>query len=136
MPGLVQPPEFKHFSINPLHPTFGAEITDLDLTNNDISNETFQELLAAMSKYGFCVIRNTGLDDTSHVDFSRRFGELDDIRPYMVGGRKPRYAYYELFDAGNVDAMGGVLDPNDPRAHYGKVSIVVTSGSTYQCSKW
>lgn len=38
----------------------------------------------------------------------------------MVNGRKPRYAYYELFDAGNVDPDGHVLSPDDPRAHYGK----------------
>jgi hypothetical protein len=39
----------------------------------------------------------------------------------MTNGRKPRYQFYELFDAGNIDDQGGVLDPNSPRAHYGKV---------------
>lgn len=61
------------------------------------------------------------MDDAAHVDFSRRFGDLDDIRPYMTGGRKPRYQFYELFDAGNIDEKGGVLDPDSPRAHYNKV---------------
>jgi len=61
------------------------------------------------------------MDDRQHVEFSRRFGELDDIRPYMTNGRKPRYQYYELFDAGNIDAeTGGVLDPESPRAQYNK----------------
>ena len=66
------------------------------------------------------MIRNTGLDDASHVSFSRRFGGLDDIRPYMTGGRKPRYEFYELFDAGNVDNDGDVLAADSPRTHYGK----------------
>jgi alpha-ketoglutarate-dependent 2,4-dichlorophenoxyacetate dioxygenase len=56
----------------------------------------------------------------THVEFSKRFGDLDDIRPYMTGGRKPRYEYYELFDAGNVDNEGNVLTMDSPRTHYGK----------------
>lgn len=41
----------------------------------------------------------------------------------MVGGRKLRYQYYELFDAGNVDAENNLLDPESPRAHANRVSI-------------
>ena len=61
------------------------------------------------------------MDDTAHVEFSRRMGELDDIRPYITAGRKMRYKYYELFDAGNVDEDGNVIDPNSPKAQYQKV---------------
>lgn len=68
------------------------------------------------------MFRNTGMDDTAHVEFSRKLGELDDIRPYMTNGRKMRYQYYELFDAGNVDEDGNVIDPNSPKAQYQKVS--------------
>jgi len=39
----------------------------------------------------------------------------------MTGGRKPRYEYYELFDAGNVDEHGNVLGLDHPRTQYGKV---------------
>lgn len=49
--------------------------------------------------------------------FSRRLGELDNIRRYLQGGRKPRYAHYELFDASNLDGDGGLLDPDSPRGH-------------------
>lgn len=80
------------------------------------------EIFAAMAKYGVLVFRDTGLDDTGHVEFSRRFGDLDDIKPYMVNGRKPRFPYYELFDAGNLDDLGEVLGADSQRAHYGKVS--------------
>ena len=67
------------------------------------------------------MFRSTGMDDTAHVEFSRRFGELDDIRPYMTNGRKPRYEYYELFDAGNIDTeTNAPLDPSSPRAQYNK----------------
>lgn len=39
----------------------------------------------------------------------------------MTNGRKPRYEYYELFDAGNIDTeTGGPLDPTSGRAQYNK----------------
>ena len=130
MPGLVQASntdasagngatqQFKHLQIKELHPTFAAEASGIDLAH--ASEEQFQEILAAMAKYGILVFRSTNLTDAQHVDFSRRFGDLDDIRPYIQGGRKPRYDFYELFDAGNVDNDGNVLGPDSARTHYGK----------------
>ena len=41
------------------------------------------------------VCRNTGLDDRRHVEVSRLFGELDDVKPYNSLGRKNRLAYDE-----------------------------------------
>ncbi len=38
----------------------------------------------------------------------------------MTGGRKPRYDYYQLFDAGNVDGEGNVQSVDSPRHHYGR----------------
>ncbi|KAF2846422.1 alpha-ketoglutarate-dependent 2,4-dichlorophenoxyacetate dioxygenase [Plenodomus tracheiphilus IPT5] len=110
--------DFKTFSVTELHPTFGAEIEGVNFPNP--SEEQFKELLQAMAKYGFCVFRNTGMDDTAHVEFSRKLGDLDDIRPYMTNGRKLRYQYYELFDAGNVDDDSNIIDPNSPKAQYQK----------------
>lgn len=60
-------------------------------------------------KYGICVFRKTGLTDKTHVDFSRRFGELDTIKKYMIGGRKPCYEHYKLFDTGNINEEGTFL---------------------------
>ncbi|KIX10417.1 uncharacterized protein Z518_01499 [Rhinocladiella mackenziei CBS 650.93] len=53
------------------------------------------------------------------------------MRRYMTDGRKPRYGYYELFDAGNIDDQGGVLDPNSPRAHYGKGNTLFHVDSSF-----
>ncbi|KAI0517951.1 alpha-ketoglutarate-dependent 2,4-dichlorophenoxyacetate dioxygenase [Xylaria bambusicola] len=130
MPGLLEEQTFKTIEIKELHPTFGAEV--LGVNFEDVSEEQFSEIMAAMTKYGVCVFRNTGLTDESHVAFSRRFGELDTIRRYMPPGRRPRYGFYELFDAGNVstEPTGSLnhngdgeetaprpLDPSSLRAH-------------------
>ncbi|KAK5461129.1 hypothetical protein LTS15_003192 [Exophiala xenobiotica] len=84
-----------------------------------------------MAKYGVCVFRNTGLDDAAHIKFSQRIGELDTMRRYMTDGHKPRWAFYELFDAGNIDDQGGVLDPDSPRAHYGKGNALFHVDSSF-----
>ncbi|KAI1338909.1 taurine catabolism dioxygenase [Xylariaceae sp. FL0016] len=115
MPGITGEPAFKTIKVKELHPTFAAEVTGVDFKN--LSEDQFGEILRAMAKFGVCVFRNTGLTDAAHVAFSERFGELDNIRRYLVGDRKPRYDLYELFDAGNIAEDGGVLDPTSPRAH-------------------
>lgn len=53
------------------------------------------------------MFRKTGLTDEAHVEFSRYFGDLDDVRPYIDAGRKHRLPYPELFDAGNIDPDTG-----------------------------
>ncbi|KAF2835211.1 alpha-ketoglutarate-dependent 2,4-dichlorophenoxyacetate dioxygenase [Patellaria atrata CBS 101060] len=129
MPGLVTEPEFKTLTVNELHPTFGAEVRGIDFEH--ISDEQFEEILKALAKYGVCVFRNTGLDDKSHVEFSRRFGELDDIKPYLVGGRKPRYDYVELFDAGNLDPENKILDRNHHRSHANRGNTIFHVDSSF-----
>lgn len=49
MPGLlIQETPFKTLKVKELHPTFGAEIEGVDFDN--VSDETLQEILAAMAK--------------------------------------------------------------------------------------
>lgn len=54
-------------------------------------------------QYGVVVCRDTHLTDEAHVEFSKYFGDLDDVTPYMQAGRKHRLPMKELFDAGNID---------------------------------
>ncbi|EXJ62758.1 alpha-ketoglutarate-dependent 2,4-dichlorophenoxyacetate dioxygenase [Cladophialophora yegresii CBS 114405] len=129
MGSYSEEPEFKTLSIKKLHPTFAAEVEGVNFQN--LSDEQFQEIFAAMAKYGVCMFRSTGLSDEAHIAFSKRIGDLDTMRRYMVDGRKPRYGHYELFDAGNIDDQGGVLDPNSPRAHYGKGNALFHVDSSF-----
>jgi alpha-ketoglutarate-dependent 2,4-dichlorophenoxyacetate dioxygenase len=67
------------------------------------------------------VFRSTSLNDKRHVEFAKRFGELDDIKPYLAAGRKNRLAYDELFDVSNLDLDGTVVESKAPRAQANKV---------------
>ncbi len=51
------------------------------------------------------------MTDEAHIEFSRYFGELDDVTPYQKAGRTHRLAYPELFDAGNIDPSTGDVAP-------------------------
>ncbi|EPE30094.1 Clavaminate synthase-like protein [Glarea lozoyensis ATCC 20868] len=117
-------------TITPLYPTFGAQISGVDFSQ-PIPDSTFGQILTACHKYGVCVFRNTGLNDKEHVEFSRRFGELDDIRPYLHPGRKLRYDFVELFDAGNVGDDGMLLGREDARWWYNKGNALFHVDSSF-----
>jgi len=136
--------QYKHIQIKELHPTFVAEVIGVDFSDR-VSDEVFAEILDAITQvpsfppsishlspnplphqttsltspqYGVLVFRKAKLDDRRHVEFSARFGELDDVRPYLAAGRKNRFPYDELFDVSNQDDDGNITDPNSRRAHY------------------
>ncbi|KAJ5087484.1 hypothetical protein N7456_011100 [Penicillium angulare] len=107
-------PQFSHISVKPLHSTFAAEISGVDFTS-PLGDEVFQEIHKAVTRYGVVVFRSTGLNDEGHIDFSRKFGELDDVTPYITKGRQNRLKHIELFDVSNVEADGTILNPDSSR---------------------
>lgn len=96
----------KSYDITPLHPTFGCEIAGLDIS--DPSEHTFEVVKDALHKYGFVVVRKAGLNgDQEHVDFSKRFGDVEVSRyrsPHMRSLPCP-----EIFDISNLDQNGEVV---------------------------
>ncbi|KAJ5721421.1 alpha-ketoglutarate-dependent 2-4-dichlorophenoxyacetate dioxygenase [Penicillium malachiteum] len=119
MPGLTQPTLFNHLTITELHPSFGAEISGVDFSR-PVEDDIFQEILNAISKYGVCVFRKTGLDDAHHVQFASQFGELDDVTPYIAGGRAHRLSDERLFDVSNIDLDGMVFPLDNVRREWNK----------------
>lgn len=98
----------------PILPKFGAEISGVDISK-PLSEADARAVLDAMNQWGICVYRNTGLDDDSHIAFSRLFGHLE-LAP-TVKGRKRRFSHPELFDAGNLDANGDIIRDENIQLH-------------------
>ncbi len=98
-------------TIKPILPRFGAEVSGVDISK-PLDSATRAEIVAAMSEWGVCVYRNTGLDNESHLAFSRIFGYLE--KSPERAGALPRHRHRELFDAGNLDASGAIN--RDPAA--------------------
>lgn len=97
--------------LGPVNGTFGAEITGVDLTR-PLAPPVINELVNLQNKYGVLAFRSTGLDDDTHVRYSKSFGALESIH----GLNKPRRASSpHLYDAGNLDPEGNII-PKHSRA--------------------
>ncbi len=101
-------------TIKPILPQFGAEISGVDIAA-PLDDAARAEILAAQARYGVTVWRGTGLDDERHIAFSRIFGHIE-LAP-KLSGRTSRFAHRELFDAGNIDAQGNIIDNEMVRLH-------------------
>jgi alpha-ketoglutarate-dependent 2,4-dichlorophenoxyacetate dioxygenase len=106
----------------PLHPTFGAECRGVDFSK-PLSKDVADEIIRGSSKYGVVIFRSTGLTDEQHIQFTKHFGDLDDISQYIPPGAplSRRTRFLELFDASNLDHTGRVLQEHEKRFQYNKV---------------
>lgn len=102
----------------PLDATIGAEVSGVDFSK-ELSDDIFTQIEQGCAKYGVLVFRKTGLDDAHHVAFASRFGELDDVTHYLKEGRKHRLPYVELFDVGNIEDDGSVMQKDSLRYQTG-----------------
>jgi alpha-ketoglutarate-dependent 2,4-dichlorophenoxyacetate dioxygenase len=67
------------------------------------------------TKYKVCVFRSASVDNRVHINLAERFGELDDIKPYLAFSNRNRLAYAKLFNVGNLDANVGLAIPLQSR---------------------
>jgi len=57
--------------------TLGAEVCDIDISK-PMSESTFGEIYNAFLQHGILLFRNQDISREQHIEFSRRFGGLDD----------------------------------------------------------
>lgn len=93
--------------VEPLSERFGAEISGVDITR-PLDRQTQRKIIDIQNKWGVTVWRDTGLDDASHVAFSRIFGHVE-LAPRHAG-KPSRMSEPELFDASNLDLAGNIVD--------------------------
>jgi len=93
-------------AVKPITERFGAVVSGVDITR-PLDAATAREIVAIQNRWGVTVWRDTGLDDASHVAFTRIFGDII-LSPQHKG--TPRFAHRELFDASNIDAEGNIVD--------------------------
>jgi alpha-ketoglutarate-dependent taurine dioxygenase len=97
-------------SIRPIPGPLGAEILDVDLTRVDDS--LFAAIRQAWLDHLVLMIRGQTLSDNQQMEFSRRFGELDEV-PIVGVGQKPRDNKYISVVSNVVEngvAVGGLGD--------------------------
>jgi len=93
--------------VKPILERFGAEVSGVDISR-PLEEDTKRQIVDIQNKWGVTVWRNTGLDDASHVTFSRIFGHVE-LAP-RHSGKPSRMSEPELFDASNLDLEGKIVD--------------------------
>ncbi|MDG2271924.1 MAG: TauD/TfdA family dioxygenase [Halioglobus sp.] len=69
--------EWNRISVKRVSPCIGAEIDGVDL-RKPLESNTFDEIYAALLAYRVIFFRDQKLSSKQHMDFARRFGELEE----------------------------------------------------------
>ena len=101
-------------SFKPLHATFVAEVSPLDLRQvHDV--DTLLALRAGMDRYGVLVFRQQPFTDDEQLAFATRFDGRLHAQTSTSVMAKNRFGNEALTDISNVGADGEVLPPDDRR---------------------
>jgi alpha-ketoglutarate-dependent 2,4-dichlorophenoxyacetate dioxygenase len=64
-------------NIESLHPEFGARIGGVDLSQ-PLDQSSFEQIDMAINQYSFLLFTGQEMNDEAHLDFTRRFGQLEE----------------------------------------------------------
>jgi alpha-ketoglutarate-dependent 2,4-dichlorophenoxyacetate dioxygenase len=110
-------------AVAPIRPGFGAELSGVDISR-PLSDPDRAAILRAANDYAVLVFRNTGLDDHSHVEFSRIFGHVETMPSFKTlfksdrtarDGKTAREAGPHFVTFGNVTDEGRIVDDPERR---------------------
>jgi len=85
----------EHFEIQPVAGRIGAEIVGVDLSAQ-LSDHVIQSIREALIHYKVIFFRHQTLNETGHVAFARRFGELTIAHPTVPGRVAEHPEVFEL----------------------------------------
>ena len=104
-----QPPGY-----TPLHAEFGARVSGVDLSK-PLTAETFKAIDAAINRYSFLLFENQDMDDRTHLEFTSRFGQLEEEHVTYYSQGKITY----IGRVGNIDPDGNKVTPRQVKASTG-----------------
>jgi alpha-ketoglutarate-dependent 2,4-dichlorophenoxyacetate dioxygenase len=99
--------------ITELHPMFGGDVTNLDLSK-PLGQEQFDEIQAALDQYAVLVFHGPKLSEDDQIAFAERFGSLEGQNG-VLSNKGPSRVNRKLVDISNLDANNGVLNAHDRR---------------------
>ncbi|MGI9331764.1 MAG: TauD/TfdA dioxygenase family protein [Gammaproteobacteria bacterium] len=90
-----------------LHRRFGAEVVGVDLGN--VGDAEFEQVRAGFERYSVLLFRDQDITVEHQVDFSARFGPLEDALSHLGDSGAGR----KIANIANVDERGSVRDPQE-----------------------
>ena len=76
-------PQYEKITVTPKGVTLGAEISGVRLSG-DLPDEVIAEIRRAWLDHKVVYVRDQDITSTEHVEFARRFGELE-VHPFLLG---------------------------------------------------
>lgn len=113
-------------SIRPLSPAMGAQVIGMDLSGPLDESEIVQ-LREALGKYGVLCFRDQHLTEVQQIEFSRRWGPLEDFPE-----ENKTVAASTVYNVANVSAEGVHLPETDHRVIFQKVNALWHTDSSYR----
>lgn len=111
--------------VRPIGPCFAAEVLDVQLAT--VSDEKFDQIAEAFYRHSVLVFHDQRLSEAAHIQFSRRFGELE-----MTMVNDPSGGGGPVNHISNVDALGSLIPMDDPRMVYNSGNSLWHTDSSYK----
>ena len=101
-------------NIEPLHAEFGARISGIDLSR-PLDDEIFEQIDAAINRNSLLLFESQHMNDDAHLDFTRRFGELEEEHVSYYSKGQVTY----IGRVGNIDDDGNKVSSRQIKASTG-----------------
>ena len=110
-------------TVSPIAPGFGAELSGIDIRRR-LADRDRAAILRAIDDHAVLVFRDTGLDDETHVAFSRIFGHVETMPSFKKlfesdrtarDGKTAREAGEHFVTFGNLTDEGRIVDDPERR---------------------
>jgi len=100
--------------IDPIHSEFGARISGVDLSQ-PLGQNTFNQIDDAINRYSLVLFENQQMNDAAHLEFTRRFGDLEE--EHVTYYSKGEITY--IGRVGNIDDDGNKVSSRQIKASTG-----------------
>jgi alpha-ketoglutarate-dependent 2,4-dichlorophenoxyacetate dioxygenase len=100
--------------IDPIHAEFGARISGVDLSQ-PLDDSTFAQIDDAINRHSLLLFENQQMNDEVHLDFTRRFGELEEEHVSYYSRGEVSY----IGRVGNIDVDGNKVSARQIKASTG-----------------
>ncbi|MGE0224949.1 MAG: TauD/TfdA dioxygenase family protein [Acetobacteraceae bacterium] len=117
--------------VKPLHPLFVGEVSGVDLTQ-PLPDDTIAAIEAAIARHAVLVFRDQRITDDQQLDFSRRFGTLEETRGTGISKPGEQRLHPAFADVSNLDKDNTVLARDNRRRLYSLGNMLWHSDSSFK----
>ena len=101
-------------NIEPLHTEFGARISGVDLSR-ELDPASFEQIDLAINQYSFLLFQDQQMNDQAHLDFTHRFGQLEEEHVDYYSRGEITY----IGTVGNIDENGNKVSARQIKSSTG-----------------